>query len=194
MPPPDPHPDGPAWLQLLLQGSGKLALVDRMLQASGRFAASVGPLSHGEGAAEGGLDGRLAAPDSSPWQHLWRAPCGAAMWRRQARTQSRLGPLLQKLRTGGHRVLVYSQFLLMLDVLEWYCAARGFSYLRLDGSVGEGHALRGSHAGAALRLAGSRPNGPAPAASVCMDPRDELLLMKAGCWSSSPSCGGCLVP
>ncbi|KAL4452565.1 hypothetical protein ABPG75_008227 [Micractinium tetrahymenae] len=71
--PPDPRPAGQAWLQLLLEGSGKLALMDRMLQ---------------------------------------------------------------KLRTGGHRVLVYSQFLLMLDVLEWYCAARGFTYLRLDGSVG----------------------------------------------------------
>ncbi|KAL4421743.1 hypothetical protein ABPG77_002359 [Micractinium sp. CCAP 211/92] len=71
--PPDPRPTGPAWLQLLLEGSGKLALLDRMLQ---------------------------------------------------------------KLRAGGHRVLVYSQFLLMLDVLEWYCAARGFTYLRLDGSIG----------------------------------------------------------
>lgn len=39
-------------------------------------------------------------------------------------------------------MLVYSQFLLMLDVLEWYCAARGFPYLRLDGSIGEWPAAR----------------------------------------------------
>ncbi|PSC74179.1 CHD3-type chromatin-remodeling factor PICKLE isoform B [Micractinium conductrix] len=68
----EPRPTGPAWLQLLLDGSGKLSLLDRMLQ---------------------------------------------------------------KLRTSGHRVLIYSQFLLMLDVLEWYCATRNYSYLRLDGQV-----------------------------------------------------------
>ena len=52
---------------------------------------------------------------------------------------------LQKLKPGGHRVLVYSQFRLMLDVLEWYCQARGHSYLRLDSSVGEQPAQLSAH-------------------------------------------------
>ncbi|KAI3426156.1 hypothetical protein D9Q98_008533 [Chlorella vulgaris] len=71
--PPEPRPMGQAWLDLLLQGSGKLALLDRMLE---------------------------------------------------------------RLKAGGHRVLIYSQFVLLLDVLEWYCEARAHTHLRLDGSVG----------------------------------------------------------
>lgn len=49
--PPEPRPMGQAWLDLLLQGSGKLALLDRMLE---------------------------------------------------------------RLKAGGHRVLIYSQFVLLL--------------------------------------------------------------------------------
>ncbi len=37
--PPDPRPVGPAWLDLLLAGSGKLALLHRMLQVRVRAAA-----------------------------------------------------------------------------------------------------------------------------------------------------------
>ena len=44
---------------------------------------------------------------------------------------------LQKLKAQGHRVLIYSQFLYMLDTLGWYAEAAGHGYLRLDGSVGE---------------------------------------------------------
>jgi len=45
--------------------------------------------------------------------------------------------LSQKLKAEGHRVLIYSQFLFMLDTLGWYAEAAGHGYLRLDGSVGE---------------------------------------------------------
>lgn len=45
--------------------------------------------------------------------------------------------LIQKLKAQGHRVLIYSQFLYMLDTLGWYAEAAGHGYLRLDGSVGE---------------------------------------------------------
>ena len=125
----------------------------------------------------------------------------------------------QKLKAGGHRVLIYSQFLLMLserlgggwvagrrpaqhalragcariampaaplpptspplplldppppappasDVLEWYAAARGPTYLRLDGSVGE--PLPGG-AGARRRAQPRLGQGPGrpPAAPPC---------------------------
>ena len=36
---------------------------------------------------------------------------------------------------GGHAVLIFSQFSMMLDVLEEFCDARGFAHLRLDGST-----------------------------------------------------------
>lgn len=35
----------------------------------------------------------------------------------------------------GHRCLIFSQFTSMLDVLEEYCAGRGFEHARLDGET-----------------------------------------------------------
>ncbi|XP_048478560.1 SWI/SNF-related matrix-associated actin-dependent regulator of chromatin subfamily A containing DEAD/H box 1 homolog isoform X1 [Plutella xylostella] len=46
-----------------------------------------------------------------------------------------LDVLLPRLQAGGHRVLIFSQFTMMLDVLEPYLALRRHRYLRLDGST-----------------------------------------------------------
>ncbi|KAJ1996351.1 ATP-dependent DNA helicase Hrp3 [Coemansia umbellata] len=43
--------------------------------------------------------------------------------------------LLAKLKNGGHRVLIFSQMVRMLDILADYMALRGYAYQRLDGSV-----------------------------------------------------------
>ena len=43
--------------------------------------------------------------------------------------------LLQGLKARGHRVLLFSQFTSVLDVLEDYCNAKGYDYERIDGSV-----------------------------------------------------------
>lgn len=46
-----------------------------------------------------------------------------------------LDKLLLRLRERGHRVLVFSQMVRMLDILSDYCRMRGFPYQRLDGSM-----------------------------------------------------------
>lgn len=46
-----------------------------------------------------------------------------------------LDRILPQLYTGGHRVLVFSQFVIMLDVMEVYLKARGHRYRRLDGQT-----------------------------------------------------------
>lgn len=43
--------------------------------------------------------------------------------------------LLPKLKNEGHKVLIFSQFLKQLDMLERYCEINGFGYERLDGST-----------------------------------------------------------
>ncbi|XP_049873647.1 SWI/SNF-related matrix-associated actin-dependent regulator of chromatin subfamily A containing DEAD/H box 1 homolog [Pectinophora gossypiella] len=47
----------------------------------------------------------------------------------------KLDEMLPRLKSEGHRVLVFSQFTMMLDVLEPYLRARHHRYLRLDGST-----------------------------------------------------------
>lgn len=47
---------------------------------------------------------------------------------------SRLDILLQELKAGDHRVLIYSQMTKMLDLMEEYLIYRQYKYLRLDGS------------------------------------------------------------
>lgn len=49
-----------------------------------------------------------------------------------------LDQLLTKLRNDGHRVLIFSQMVKMLDILADYMDARGFSYQRLDGTIAAG--------------------------------------------------------
>jgi chromodomain-helicase-DNA-binding protein 7 len=46
-----------------------------------------------------------------------------------------LDKLLPKLKDEGHRVLIFSQFKIMLDLLEDFLEGRGFLYERLDGDV-----------------------------------------------------------
>lgn len=46
-----------------------------------------------------------------------------------------LEKLLPKLRAGGHRVLMFSQFLGMLDILEDFLRGMNMSYQRLDGNI-----------------------------------------------------------
>ncbi|XP_068969268.1 SWI/SNF-related matrix-associated actin-dependent regulator of chromatin subfamily A containing DEAD/H box 1 homolog [Bombus flavifrons] len=46
-----------------------------------------------------------------------------------------LDELLPKLKEEGHRVLIFSQFTMILDILEEYLTIRGRTYLRLDGST-----------------------------------------------------------
>ncbi|XP_030647439.1 chromodomain-helicase-DNA-binding protein 1-like [Chanos chanos] len=46
-----------------------------------------------------------------------------------------LDHMLEYLKDGGHRVLLFSQMTRMLDILQDYLEYRGYSYERLDGSV-----------------------------------------------------------
>ena len=46
-----------------------------------------------------------------------------------------LDKLLAKLRTEGHRVLIFSQFVIMLRLLADFLNARRYSFEQLDGSV-----------------------------------------------------------
>lgn len=46
-----------------------------------------------------------------------------------------LDKLLPKLKAGGHRVLLFSQFKIMLDILEDYFDARDMKFERIDGSI-----------------------------------------------------------
>jgi len=46
-----------------------------------------------------------------------------------------LDKLLPKLREGGHRVLIFSQFKIMLNIIEDYMSLREFKYERIDGSI-----------------------------------------------------------
>jgi hypothetical protein len=46
-----------------------------------------------------------------------------------------LDKLLPKLRKDGHRVLIFSQFRMMLDLIEDYLDSMGYGYERVDGSV-----------------------------------------------------------
>lgn len=46
-----------------------------------------------------------------------------------------LDKLLPKLKEGGHRTLIFSQFTMMLDIVERYLDIKKYQYLRLDGST-----------------------------------------------------------
>ena len=46
-----------------------------------------------------------------------------------------LDKLLPKLRQEGHKILVFSQMVKMIDLIGEYCDFRGFNYERLDGRV-----------------------------------------------------------
>lgn len=46
-----------------------------------------------------------------------------------------LDKLLPKLRQEGHKVLIFSQMVKMLDLISEYCEFRGFPFERLDGRI-----------------------------------------------------------
>lgn len=46
-----------------------------------------------------------------------------------------LDKMLPELKAQNHRVLIFSQFVIMLNVIEEYLQIRGYKYLRLDGST-----------------------------------------------------------
>lgn len=46
-----------------------------------------------------------------------------------------LQKMLRKLKDGGHRVLIFSQMTMMLDILEDFCDVEGYKYERIDGSI-----------------------------------------------------------
>ena len=55
-----------------------------------------------------------------------------------------LDKLLPKLKADGHRVLIFSQFRIMLNIIEDYIHMRGYTYERVDGAVtGEENRERG---------------------------------------------------
>lgn len=43
--------------------------------------------------------------------------------------------MLKKLKEEGHRVLIFSQMTMMLDLLEDFCEAEGYKYERIDGAI-----------------------------------------------------------
>ena len=43
--------------------------------------------------------------------------------------------LLKLWKTQGHKVLIFSQLKLMLDILERFVRGRGYTYVRMDGST-----------------------------------------------------------
>lgn len=43
--------------------------------------------------------------------------------------------LLPQMKADGHRVLIFSQFVMMLDIIEKYLSIRGHQFVRLDGST-----------------------------------------------------------
>lgn len=47
-----------------------------------------------------------------------------------------LDAMLKRLNTQGHRVLLFSDFVIVLDIIEEYLEYRKYNYLRLDGQVG----------------------------------------------------------
>jgi SNF2 family DNA or RNA helicase len=46
-----------------------------------------------------------------------------------------LDKLLPRLRSGGHRVLIFSQMVRTLDLIADYATLRSYSYERLDGRI-----------------------------------------------------------
>lgn len=49
-----------------------------------------------------------------------------------------LDQLLSKMKKDGHRVLIFSQMVKMLDILGDYLSLRGYKFQRLDGTIGAG--------------------------------------------------------
>lgn len=48
---------------------------------------------------------------------------------------NKLDTLLPDLKQQGHRVLIFSQYVIMLNIVEEYLRIRQYKYMRLDGST-----------------------------------------------------------
>ena len=46
-----------------------------------------------------------------------------------------LDRLLPQMHDAGDRVLIFSQFVMVMDIMKEYLRIRGYKYLRLDGST-----------------------------------------------------------
>ena len=46
-----------------------------------------------------------------------------------------LASLLQRLKAGGHKALIFTQMTRMLDILEAFLNLHAYTYVRLDGST-----------------------------------------------------------
>ncbi|KAG1846831.1 SNF2 family N-terminal domain-containing protein [Suillus subluteus] len=51
--------------------------------------------------------------------------------------------LLPKLKTRGHRILLFSQFVMALDIIEDFVRGEGYKYLRLDGNTKQADRQKG---------------------------------------------------
>jgi DNA helicase INO80 len=81
------------------------------------------------------LDDRGMLPPNLP--HISQAPIWVPNPRQlmfESGKLQALDRLLQQLKTGNHRVLLYFQMTKMIDLMEEYLAFRHYTYLRLDGS------------------------------------------------------------
>ena len=82
----------------------------------------------------------LSFQDEQGFNQIFK-PVGSTPFRAQRRHDwfvheaQRLGALLPALRAAGSRPLIFSQWKIMLDVLEWVLHALGLSFFRLDGST-----------------------------------------------------------
>ena len=59
--------------------------------------------------------------------HQWSGLTSACM--------QELAVLLRKLKSGGHKALIFTQMARMLDVLEVFLNLHGYTYVRLDGTT-----------------------------------------------------------
>lgn len=85
------------------------------------------------------IDGVEPGPPYTTDQHLVDS-CGKMMV---------LDKLLSRLKSQGSRVVLFSQFVIVLNLLEDYLGWRGYNYCRLDGSSGyeeRGQSIEGFNA------------------------------------------------
>ncbi|KAF3620379.1 hypothetical protein FXO38_04657 [Capsicum annuum] len=90
---------------------------------------NVGPKG---GCYSGGHAGpRFGDPKELGWASDWKGQLLESSGKLQL-----LDKMMVRLKEQGHRVLIYSQFQHMLDLLEDYCNYRKWQYERIDGKVG----------------------------------------------------------
>ncbi|KAI3482317.1 hypothetical protein L1887_55078 [Cichorium endivia] len=74
------------------------------------------------------FDGTEAISDNREEDAQGASSCTAARW-------CSLDKLLARLKADGHRVLIFSQMVRMLDILSDYMSLRGYIHQRLDGTI-----------------------------------------------------------